>query len=69
MAPYDFIAEKNIWDERLTFGRKLLNERGDIVCFVDNRVGWDGARKYDGFFKGSFNPKSSTSAEDATLIT
>ena len=47
---------ENIWDGRLAFGHKLLNEREDIVCFVGNRLGWDGAGKYNGFFKGSFNP-------------
>jgi hypothetical protein len=55
MAPYDFIAEKNIKDERLAFAHKLLDAREDIVSFVDNRLGWNGTGKYDGFFKGSFN--------------
>ncbi|KAH7317575.1 hypothetical protein BKA65DRAFT_569989 [Rhexocercosporidium sp. MPI-PUGE-AT-0058] len=45
MAPYDFIAEENIKDERLAFAYKLLGACEDI----------DGAGKYDGFFKGSFN--------------
>ncbi|KAH6646918.1 hypothetical protein BKA67DRAFT_580918 [Truncatella angustata] len=55
MAPYDFIAEKNNQDERLAFARKLLDARDEIVSFVDSRLKWDGAGKYDGFFKGSFN--------------
>jgi len=55
MAPYDFIAEKNIRDERLAFGHKLLDARDDIVSFVDNRLGWNGAGEYDGFLRGSFN--------------
>jgi hypothetical protein len=55
MAPYDFIMEKNIKDKRLAFGQKLLNAREDIVSFVNNRLGWNRAGKYDGFFKGLFN--------------
>ncbi|KAH6714406.1 hypothetical protein BKA61DRAFT_632310 [Leptodontidium sp. MPI-SDFR-AT-0119] len=34
---------------------ELLDAREDIVTFVDNRLDWNGAGKYDGFFKGSFN--------------
>ncbi len=55
MAPYDFIAERNVKDRRLAFARKLIQAVDDIVSFVDNRLGWNGAGRYDGFFKGSFN--------------
>ena len=57
MAPYDFIAEKNIKDERLAFAYKLLDAREDIVSFVDSRLGWNRAGEYDGFFKDSFKPQ------------
>ncbi|KAK0621572.1 hypothetical protein B0T17DRAFT_508909 [Bombardia bombarda] len=55
MAPYDFIAEKNIKGERLAFARRLIQAIGDIVSFVDNRLGWNRSGKFGGFFKGSFN--------------
>lgn len=51
MAPYGFIAEKNIEDERLAFAHKFLDERDGIVSFVDNRLGWNGVGKCDGFFQ------------------
>ena len=54
MAPYDFIARKNVKDERLAFAYRILDARDDIVSFVDSCLGWNGAGKYDGFFKGSF---------------
>ncbi|KAI1774270.1 hypothetical protein F4818DRAFT_452333 [Hypoxylon cercidicola] len=71
MAPYDFIAEQNIEDERLAFARKLIQGKEDIVSFVDNRLGWNGTGKYNGFFKGSFNisldVKRGDSGEDVVI--
>ncbi|KAM5352641.1 hypothetical protein ACJ41O_005363 [Fusarium nematophilum] len=55
MAPFDFIAEKDIRDERLAFARKLIQARDVVVDFVDRQLGWNGTAEYDGFFKGSFN--------------
>ncbi|KAI4869498.1 phosphotransferase enzyme family protein-like protein [Hypoxylon rubiginosum] len=55
MAPYDFIAEKDIKDERLAFAHEFLESREEIVSFVDNRLGWNGAAESDGYFNGSFN--------------
>jgi len=55
MAPYNSIAEKNIYDQRLAFVRKLLAAKQDVVSYVDKQLGWDGDAQYDGFFTGSFN--------------
>ena len=55
MAPYDAIAKRNVDDERIAFDRKLLYADGDIVSFVDKRLKWNGAGRYDGLFAGSFN--------------
>lgn len=55
MAPYDFIAVENAKDKRLAFARKLIRAVNDVVSFVDDRLGWNGAGEYNGFFKGSFN--------------
>jgi len=55
MAPYNSIAERNVYDERLAFVRKLLAAKQNVVSFVDKHLGWDGEAQYDGLFKGSFN--------------
>ncbi|KAM0268991.1 hypothetical protein ACHAPA_004592 [Fusarium lateritium] len=55
MAPYDFIAERDIRDDRLAFAHKLIDATDAIVLFVDEKLGWNGTAKHVEFFKGSFN--------------
>ncbi len=55
MAPYDAIAKRNADDERLTFVRKLLDVRDDIVSFVGKSLDWPAPGRYEGLFEGSFN--------------
>ncbi|KAK1851072.1 phosphotransferase enzyme family protein [Colletotrichum chrysophilum] len=54
-APWDFIADKNVEDARSAFVRTLFHSLGDIVAFVDSKLGWNGGGEYDGCFAGSFN--------------
>ncbi|KAL2024490.1 hypothetical protein VTK56DRAFT_8301 [Thermocarpiscus australiensis] len=55
MTAYDAIAEADADDECRAWIRKLINAREEIVAFVDSRLGGQGAGRYLGFFKGSFN--------------
>ncbi|KAH8746937.1 kinase-like domain-containing protein [Diaporthe sp. PMI_573] len=55
IAPYDAIAKRNADDERIAFARKLFDAGGDIVSFVDKRLEWNGAGRYNGLLGGSFN--------------
>ncbi|UNI22779.1 hypothetical protein JDV02_008635 [Purpureocillium takamizusanense] len=55
MAAFDAIAVANNDEERGKFIRKLINERDEIVAFVDRRLGWGGTGEYRRFLKGSFN--------------
>ncbi|EXK77770.1 hypothetical protein FOQG_17539 [Fusarium oxysporum f. sp. raphani 54005] len=55
MAPYDFIAQQDIRDDRLAFARKLIDATDAIVLFIDEELGWNGTAKHVEFFKGSFN--------------
>ncbi|KAI8271284.1 phosphotransferase enzyme family protein [Colletotrichum sp. SAR11_239] len=54
-APWDFIADKNVEDARSAFVRTVFHSVGDIVAFVDSKLGWNGDGEYDGCFAGSFN--------------
>lgn len=55
MAPYDAIAKKDADDERIAFARELFDVSGSVVSFVDRRLDWNGAGRYDGLLGGSFN--------------
>ncbi len=55
MAPYNLVAEGDIRSRRREFVSKIVDGRGHLVSFVDERLGWDGAGQFDGFYKGSFN--------------
>ncbi|KAH9909924.1 hypothetical protein F4778DRAFT_767868 [Xylariomycetidae sp. FL2044] len=56
MAPFDYIAEKDMLDDRLAFYRRLMEKRDLVVAFIDEKLGWNGTGRYDdGFLKGSFN--------------
>lgn len=55
MAAFDAIAVANNDEERGQFIRKLINQRDEIVAFVDRRLDWGGAGEYRRFLKGSFN--------------
>ncbi|OAQ93908.1 protein kinase-like domain [Purpureocillium lilacinum] len=55
MASFDAIAVAHNDKERGKFIRKLIDERDEIVAFVDHRLGWGGAGQYSQFLKGSFN--------------
>lgn len=70
MAPYDAIAKRNADDERSAFARQLFNARVDIASFVDNRLEWNGAGRYDGIFGGSFNigPKAKRGDSNENVI-
>ncbi|KAK1948885.1 hypothetical protein LY78DRAFT_16591 [Colletotrichum sublineola] len=55
MAPFDFIAQKNIRDAQYAFACSLIDAKEDIVAFVHKRLNWNGTGSYNGFLKGSFN--------------
>ncbi|XXH04694.1 pre-mRNA-splicing factor rse1 [Hypoxylon texense] len=65
MAPYDFIAEKDIEDQRLAFEQKFLESREELLSFVDDCLAWNGAAEYDGYFKGCFNFSMVVSRRDS----
>ncbi|KAK2751665.1 phosphotransferase enzyme family protein [Colletotrichum kahawae] len=54
-APWDFIAEEDVEEARSAFLRTVVDSLGDIVGFVDSKLGWNGGGEYDGCFAGSFN--------------
>ncbi|KAF6790750.1 phosphotransferase enzyme family protein [Colletotrichum sojae] len=55
MAPRDKIAEKNVHANRSAWVDKLSESVDTVVAFVDGKVGWDGAGKCKGYFRGSYN--------------
>lgn len=55
MLPFDFIAQKNAQEAQHAFIRKFVEAQDEIVSFVDNRLGWNGAGEFLNYFKGSFN--------------
>lgn len=65
MAPYDAIAKRNVDDERIAFARKLLDAAVDIVSFVDKRLEWNGAGRYDGLLGASFNISLKVKRDDS----
>ncbi|KAF6833504.1 phosphotransferase enzyme family protein [Colletotrichum plurivorum] len=55
MAPRDKIAEKNVRDNHSAWVDKLRGSVDAVVAFVDDKVGWAGAGKCNGYFRGSYN--------------
>ncbi len=54
-TPFDFITEKNAQDAKKAFLDKFTRAKDDIVSFVDNRLSWNRAGDFFGYFCGSFN--------------
>lgn len=38
-APWDFIAQQNVEDARSAFVHKVFHSLGDVVAFVDSKLG------------------------------
>ncbi|KAM5342110.1 hypothetical protein ACJ41O_015141 [Fusarium nematophilum] len=55
MGYCDEILRAHNDDEHRQFIRKFQAARGDIVAFVNDRMGWKGAGRYHRWLKGSFN--------------
>ncbi|KAH6695853.1 hypothetical protein BKA61DRAFT_647526 [Leptodontidium sp. MPI-SDFR-AT-0119] len=55
MIPFDFIAQKNAQEAEHGFIRKIVEAKHEIMSFVNNRLGWNEAREFLNYFKGSFN--------------
>ncbi|EQL01289.1 hypothetical protein G6O67_004499 [Ophiocordyceps sinensis] len=55
MTDYDEITRANGDDELRPWVRRLYDARDDVVSFVDDRLGGQGAGKFLSFLKGSFN--------------
>ncbi|POR32591.1 Uncharacterized protein TPAR_07206 [Tolypocladium paradoxum] len=55
MGYCDNILRANNEDEHRQFIRKFQAARDDIVAFVNDLLGWEGAGQYDHWLKGSFN--------------
>ncbi len=55
MTSFDFIAERDATDAQYEFMGKFVDVKLDIVSFVDDRLGWNKAGEFFGYFKGSYN--------------
>lgn len=54
-TPFDFIAEENAREAQLTFIRKFVEAKEDIVSVVNDLLGWNKAGDFEEYSKGSFN--------------